>query len=99
MSAGGAFSLCDAFGAGVFSPRDGGQHVDLLPGPRDEHVQAPFPAGTRERAKISPEFPLLIRAKSRRDDDVIPLVALDVFQVFYEKAFEGIHPASFARHR
>jgi hypothetical protein len=56
----------------------------------DEHVQPATAAGLADGAEVAAELAVLVRAVRGADDQVIALVALDVFQVLDEQTFARI---------
>ena len=59
--------------------------MNFLPCAGHEHVESPPAAGATQGAEATIEFPVLVRAVGRADDDVIALIALNILQVLDEE--------------
>jgi hypothetical protein len=64
---------------------NGGTHLSPFPGAGNQHVQAALAAITPHRSEILGEFPVGVSTITNGNEDDVPLVALDVFQVLDEE--------------
>jgi hypothetical protein len=50
------------------------------------HIEPPFAAGPVQRAKVQRQVALVVLAETCREEDDVPLVALDVLEVLHKEA-------------
>ena len=62
--------------------------MNRFTGSSDEDVKPAAPRCFIERPKISSESSISIQAKGGADDEVVPLVSLDIFKILDEQSLE-----------
>ncbi len=67
----------------------GGKDFHLVPRPGNRHVQSPPPSGPVQGAEVHGDLSVLVSSVAYGKQNHVPLVSLDIFQVFDKYRFFG----------